>query len=82
MSTERLQNLGRLEDKKLQAEKKKLKIKTLVETIRLKADPFEKPEDLETESIAEQALELANVQIEYLGILAEIKALKKALGKE
>jgi hypothetical protein len=79
---ERLQFQGRLGEKNLKAEELRIRIKGLVDSLRSHLDPFEMPEDLETELIASQALELAKTRIEYVGILQEIKAIKKALGKE
>jgi len=79
--SERLQYLGRLREKELQAKELGLKIKGLIDSLRLKLDPFEKIEELETALIAQQSMELATVHIEYIGITEEIKALKKALGK-
>lgn len=78
---ERLKHLGRLEERKLRAEELRIRMRGLIESQREHLDPFEKYEDLDTELIASQSLELAKLQIEYVGILDEIKAIEKALGR-
>ena len=78
---ERLKHLGRLEERKLRAEELRIKMRGLVESQREHLDPFEEYENLDTELIASQSLELAKLKIEYVGILDEIKAIEKALGR-
>jgi len=79
--SERLKHLGRLEEQKLRAEELRIKMRGLIESQREHLDPFEKHENLDTEIIASQALELATIKIEYVGILDEMKAIEKALGR-
>jgi len=79
---ERLQFTGRLRENELKAKSLAVRIKGLIDSLRTQLDPFAKYEDLETEIIAAQAMELATAQIEYKGLLDGIKAIKKALGKE
>ena len=78
---ERLQFQGRLGEKKIEAKKIELKANGLVDTMRNGLSPFEAIEDLNTELIVEQALDLAQSKIDYIAILKEIKAIQKALGK-
>lgn len=68
--------MGRL---RLEAKEKELLAKGLVKAVRENLDPFEKIEGLNGELIASQALELAEVQIQYQALLAEIAAIEKAL---
>lgn len=79
--TERLKHLGRLEEKKLQARETEIRMRGLVESLRDRLDPFEKPDELDTEVIASQALELAQLKIELTGLNDEIRAIEKALGR-
>jgi len=79
--SDNVKNIGRLAEKKLEAEALAIKISGLVDSIHDKADPFENIKDLATDIIASQGMELADARIKYLGVLDEIAALKKALGK-
>jgi hypothetical protein len=77
---ERLKHLGRLEESKLRAEELRLRMRGLIESLREHIDPFERYEELDTELIASQAMELGAAKIAYAGVLDEIKAIEKALG--
>lgn len=79
--SERLKFQGRLREKELQAEKIELKIAGLRTAIRDNLDPFENVMGLKLDVVASQAMEMAEVQIQLKEILAEIEAIKKALGK-
>jgi len=72
---------GRLQEKTREAVGLTLRIKGLVSSLRDLLDPFEEIEDLKADIISEQAIELAARQIEYKEVKAEIRAIKKALGK-
>lgn len=78
---ERLQFQGRLGEKKIEAKKIEIRMNGLVDAMRNGLSPFEAAEDLNTELIVEQALELAQLRIDYLSAEKEIKAIQKALGK-
>jgi hypothetical protein len=78
---ERLQFQGRLGEKKIEAKKIEVRMNGLVEAMRNDLNPFEEVEDLNTELIVEQALDLAQLKINYIGALKEIKAIQKALWK-
>lgn len=79
--TERLKFMGRLREKELEAERLKLRIKGLRDAIREALDPFERVVDLALDVVAQQAVEAAELQIQLKEILAEIRAIKRALGK-
>lgn len=79
--SENLKFKGRLMEKAQEATGLTIRIKGLVASLRDLLDPFEEIEDLKADIISEQAVELAARQIEYKEVKAEIKAIKKALGK-
>jgi len=78
---ERLKYMGRLQEKELELKKKALAMKSAIDILRDMLDPLEDLEDLRTDAIAEEALRLANLQIEYRAINADIKAIRKILGR-
>jgi|YNPNPStandDraft_1061719.scaffolds.fasta_scaffold05420_10 hypothetical protein len=80
--TERLKFLGRLEEKRLHAERLRLKMQGLRDSIRDILDPFEPLEEINLAIAAQQAMELASLQIELKATLEEIAAIRKALGRE
>jgi hypothetical protein len=80
--TERLKFLGRLEEKRLEAERLRLKMAGLRQSIREILDPFEPLEEMELAVAAQQAMELASLQIQLKATLEEMAAIRKALGKE
>lgn len=82
MSGERFQHMGRLREQELKAKELQMRIKAIIEQLRIKVDPFEDVENLEVELIQTLSIELARLQVEYVGILAQNRAIKKALGKE
>lgn len=79
--SERLKFQGRLAEKELEAKALKLRLKGLRESIRNQLDPFEEVGELDCAVVAEQAVEMASLQADYTAALAEIEAIKKALGK-
>ena len=79
--SERLKFQGRLAEKEMEAKKLKLRLEGLIESLRDQLDPFEMVKDLNGDVIADMALEIAAYRVEYLGVLDETKAIKKALGK-
>lgn len=72
---------GRLAVKELALKGLNLRIRGLVESIRNNLDPLGEIEDIKADIAAEQALDLAQLKIEYMAAEQEIKAIKKALGK-
>jgi len=79
--SERLKFMGRLREKELQAERLKLKIEGMRKSIRDLLDPFEDVVGLSLDHVAAYAVEAAELQIQLKEALAEIEAIKKALGK-
>jgi len=73
---------GRLAVRQDEARTLKLKIKGLLESILLCLDPLEKYEELEIDVAFSQMTELVAAWLEYKGILADIEAAKKILGRE
>jgi len=82
LQSERLTFQGRLGEKKIEAKKIEIKMNGLVDAMRNNLNPFEEIEDLNTELIAEQALDLAQLKIGYISVMQEIKAVQRALGKD
>lgn len=80
--SERLKFEGRLVVKEAEAKKLKIRVESNRDSLRETLDPFAKVEDLEESRISGLAAILASQIVEYNNILAEIKAVKKALGKE
>ena len=72
---------GRLLEKEDHAKSLRLRMDGEVTALRELLDPFVPVEKLKTDVIAAQALELANKQIQLKETLAEIEAIKEALGQ-
>lgn len=79
--SERLKYKGRLAEKKEKAQQLKLSMEGDLKAVRDLLDPFEPLEDIRADLAAAQAVELAGKHAEYLGLLEEIKAIRKALGE-
>lgn len=79
IDTERLTLRGRLAVKEAEAKKLELSILGDVEAVRMLLPPFAPVAELKAEQAAVQAVELAAKHAEYLGLVAEIAAMKKAL---
>lgn len=77
---ERLTLRGRLAVKEADARNLELSIQGDVEAVRMLLPPFVPVVELKAEQAAVQAVELAAKHAEYLGLVAEIAAMKKALG--
>lgn len=71
---------GRLAEKEEQRRQLKIRIDNRRDQMRDMLDPFVNPEDLAGDRIAALGVELAESLIKYNEILAEIAAIKKALG--
>lgn len=80
MDMERLKHQGRLAEKEQTAKRLDLSIRGDIAAIRDILDPFSPLPDLRVDVAAVQAVEMAGKHAEYCGLLAEIKAIKKALG--
>ncbi len=79
--SEYLRNQGRLAQRKETASKLKLKIEGLRDAMRDNLDRFEAIESLKLDIVAEQAIEIRALQIDFLEVNAEIEALHKAVGR-
>jgi len=79
--TENVKFQGRLREKELEAEKLELKIRGLRDAMRDGLDPFEPIADLPLDVVAAQAVDAAELQIQLLQVLEDIRAIKKTLGK-
>jgi len=79
--TERLKFMGRLKEKELEAEKLKLRIEGLRDSIRDILDPFESVEDLKMDVATEQIVMMGGLYDRYLDLLKDIARLKKELGE-
>lgn len=80
MERERLQYQGRLREKELEAEKLKLKAKGLRDSLRMHLDPFEKIEEIDVAVAYGEMGDLADTVLKLREALAEIAAIRKALG--
>ncbi len=80
LKTERLAARGKLAELRLEARQLETSIQGDIAAVRLLLPPFEKVEDVKAEQAAAQCVELAAKHAEYLGKLAEIRAITKALG--
>ena len=80
LETERLTLRGRLALKEADARRLAVSIDGDVSAVRMLLEPFAPIEELKVEQAAVQCVELAAKHAEYLGLLAEIAAMKKALG--
>lgn len=78
--SERLKFQGRLSEAKLHAKDLRMKIDGLRKSIRDNLDPFDDVADLNLELVASQAIEVAELQIQYKETLATIEAIEKVLG--
>lgn len=78
--TERLAVRGRLAEKEQEARRLEMSINGDIATIRSILAPFAPLVEIKADQAAVQAVELAAKHAEYLGIIGEIAAMKKALG--
>ncbi|GAB6191140.1 hypothetical protein [Desulfocastanea catecholica] len=77
--TERLTIRGRLAVKEADCRNLELSIQGDVASVRMLLPPFVEVADLQAQQAAVQAVELAAKHAEYLGLRADIEAMKKAL---
>ncbi len=81
MSEERIMQQGRLAELRKQAQELKIRIKGHKDTLRIKVLDYVKPDDLESEIILDQAIQLRDAHIEYLSVTQEMTSIEKALGR-
>jgi hypothetical protein len=72
---------GRLAEKEFELKEQELRIKGLIESIRSSLDPFDEIEFLDAELVRSMSFELADRKIKFIETQAEIRAIKKALGR-
>lgn len=77
---ERLTVRGRLAEKEQEAKRLKMSIYGQVSAVRTLLPPFARIEELQPQQAAVLAVELAAQHADYLGLIEEIAAMKKALG--
>ncbi len=78
--TERLTARGRLAEKEQEARRLEMSIDGDVSAVRALLPPFVRVAELQAQQAAVQAVELAAKHADYLGLIGEIAAMKKALG--
>jgi len=81
MDREKLQREGRLSVKEKDRKKLELKIRGLIESVRLHLDPLEMIEDLDMDVAHQEMNELADTWADYRQILKDMAATRKALGQ-
>lgn len=78
--TERLTMRGRLAEKEQEARRLEISIQGDIAAVRSCLAPFAPLVEIKAEEAAVQAVELAAKHADYLGMIGEIAAMKKALG--
>jgi hypothetical protein len=78
--TERTKFRGRLAEKDDERHQLKIKIDLRRDQLRDLLDPFADPKDMNGEKIMQLSIEMATYLIDYGAVMAEIAAIKKALG--
>ncbi len=78
---ERLKFMGRLEERRLEAEQLKLRLRGLRDSIRDILDPFDAVEELQGDVLAAQAVEFAALQIRCREVLSEAAVIRRTLGR-
>lgn len=78
--TERLTIRGRLAEKEQEARRLEISIQGDITAVRNILAPFAPLIEIKADQAAVQAVELAAKHADYLGIIGEIAAMKKALG--
>jgi len=77
---ERLNLRGRLAVKEADCRNLEMSIQGDLSAVRMLLPPFEPIAEIKAQQAAVQAVELAAKHTEYVGLIAEIAAMKKALG--
>lgn len=80
MDREKLQREGRLSVKEKERKGLELRIKGLIDSVRLHLDPLEAIEELNMEVAFQEMSELFQAWLEHREIGADIRAIRKALG--
>ena len=77
---ERLTLRGRLAVKEAEARRLRMLIEGDIASVRALLEPFAPIEELRMEAATEQMIELAGRHADYLGVVGEIRAMRRALG--
>jgi len=77
---ERLTVRGRLAEKEQEARRLEMSIEGDIAAIRTVLAPFARLVEIKADQAAVQAVEMAAKHADYLGLIGEIAAMKKALG--
>jgi hypothetical protein len=77
---ERLAVRGRLAEKEQEARRLEMSIQGDMSAVRMLLPPFAPLAEIQADQAAVQAVELAAKHADYLGVIGEIAAMKKALG--
>lgn len=77
---ERLAVRGRLAEKEQEAKRLEMSIQGDISAVRTILAPFAPLTEIKADQAAVQAVELAAKHADYLGVIGEIAAMKKALG--
>jgi hypothetical protein len=78
--TERLAMKGRLAEQEAEARRLEMSIEGDVSAVRSLLPPFARVVELQAQQAAVQCVEMAAKHAEYLGLIAEIANIKRALG--
>jgi len=81
MSSEIQKFRGRLVERQMEARRLEMLIRGAVTALREELDPFAPPVELNGDQIAELALQLGGLRIQLVEVLAEIRAIQKAIGE-
>ena len=77
---ERLTLRGRLAVKEAEARRLRMLVESDIAALRALLDPFAPVEELRMEAATEQMIELAGRHAEYVGVVGEMRAMRRALG--
>ena len=77
---ERLTLRGRLAVKEAEARRLRMLCESDIAAVRALLDPFAPVEELRMEAATEQMIELAGRHAEYVGVVGEMRAMRRALG--
>ena len=77
---ERLTLRGRLAVKEAEERRLRMLCESDLAAVRALLDPFAPVEELRMEAATEQMIELAGRHAEYVGVVGEIRAMRRALG--